>query len=372
MKVKVILLVLIFTIFLINGVLAESNVQNVTLEIHQLWDFSNEIDASVTETIYSNENWTYYDHICFDSNSEFINYFVYQNDFEIPEIRIYRPIIYESTTLKCINFPEIFITKNETLKREYTFLRVSTPHKYYSQYLDRNILTRDNRLFPYDKYYFSLKVQVVDINKKYSADIIFPASFEIDNITIICPVYKLLHEDQNIEIYRTGYYHYDINEIYTSKSNEENKFVVHIPLIEIPTKSQIDNEHSSIQSQNNSDLEIKFSYVRPYLFKMVFIVSILIMLGVTYYSYPLNQKEKTNKYLLTIVSIWAGQEGVSFLQGHRPLNLTLFDLTIVIIFIPFIPNLKYLLSRKKSFIFKMLVFLKNWIDNKIVKYKLQK
>ena len=105
---------------------------------------------------------------------------------------------------------------------------------------------------------------------------------------------------------------------------------------------------------------------------MVFFVSILIMLGVTYYSYPLNKKEKINKYLLTIVSIWAGQEGVSFLQGHRPLNLTLFDLTIVIIFIPFIQNLIYLLSRKKSFIFKMLVFLKNWIDNKIVKYKLQK
>ena len=96
MKVKIILLVLIFNIFLINGVLAESNVQNVTLEIHQLWDFSNEIDASVTETIYSNENWTYYDHICFDPNSEFINYFVYKDDFEIPEIRIYRPIIYES------------------------------------------------------------------------------------------------------------------------------------------------------------------------------------------------------------------------------------------------------------------------------------
>lgn len=370
MKVKVILLVLIFTIFLINGVLAESNVQNVTLEIHQLWDFSNEIDASVTETIYSNENWTYYDHICFDSNSEFINYFVYQNDFEIPEIRIYRPIIYESTTLKCINIPEIYIKKNETLKREYTFLRVSAPYKLYNPYLDRNFLTLDNRLFPFDKYYFLLKVKVVDINQKYSADIIFPASFEIDNITITSPIFKRLYEDQNIKTFRTGYYH--INEIYTSKSNEENKFVGHIPLIEIPTKSQIDNKLSSIQSQNNSFLEIKFSYGRPDLFKMVFIVSILIMLVVTYYSYPLNKKEKTNKYLLTIVSIWAGQEGVSFLQGHRPLNLTLFDLTIVIIFIPFILNLIYLLSRKKSFIFKMLVFLKNWIDNKIVKYKLQK
>ena len=370
MKVKIILLVLIFNIFLINGVLAESNVQNVTLEIHQLWDFSNEIDASVTETIYSNENWTYYDHICFDPNSEFINYFVYKDDFEIPEIRIYRPIIYESTTLECINVPEIFIKKNETIKREYTFLRVSAPCKLYHPYLDRNILTLDNRLFPFDKYYFSLKVKVEDINQKYSADIIFPASFEIDNITITSPISKRLHEDQNIIIFRTGYYHY--HEIYTSILNEENKFVGHIPLIEIPTKSQIDNEHYSVQSLNNSYLEIKFLYGRPDLFKMVFFVSILIMLGVTYYSYPLNKKEKINKYLLTIVSIWAGQEGVSFLQGHRPLNLTLFDLTIVIIFIPFIPNLIYLLSRKKSFIFKMLVFLKNWIDNKIVKYKLQK
>lgn len=317
MKFKIILFILLFTILSLNSVKAESNPQNITLRLHQVWDFSSEIDADVTDIISTNQDWIIPGNIGITQNSEVVDYFVYLNNSNsFPEITIFRP-----TNDTVVEAPDYLLTKNKTLIKKYTFLRASTSTKF--AYFDL-----DNFFFPFDEYNFLFVLPVKDYNQKYSADIIFPASFEIKNVSISSPFIGF-YKDERISFTVAGIL--NRKQILESKSIEEYKFRAYIPEINVLNRAQVDKKFGQAQDPNINFLLVKYTYGRPTFFMLIFFISIVFMFLVTYLSHPLSNKSKSEikQYSLTIGSIWAGQEGVSFLQGHRPLSITLYDFTIV-------------------------------------------
>ncbi len=117
-----------------------------------------------------------------------------------------------------------------------------------------------------------------------------------------------------------------------STNIEEYKYIAYVPLRDIPNSNTAQAKYfEHTQNPSKNGLTLEFIYGRPMLFIQIYFISIIFMFLITYLSYPLSNKGDIKQYFLTIGSIWAGQEGVSFLQGHRPLSLTLYDYTIVFI-----------------------------------------
>lgn len=316
MKIKMsLLIILILIVISLSNVKAESDIQNTTIQFHQIWDFSSEIDADVTDIISTNHDWIIPGNIGITQNSEVVNYFAYLNNSDsFPETTIFRP-----TIDNVVQAPDYLLTKNKTLIKKYTFLRASTSNKF--AYFDL-----DNFFFPFDEYNFMFVLPVKDYNQKYSADIIFPASFEIKNVDISSPFIGL-YKDEKISFTVAGIL--NRKQILESKSIEEYKFRAYIPEINVLNRAQVNEKLGKAQDPNINYLLVKYTYGRPTLFKLVFIISLVLMLLITYLMYSFKNKQEIIHYSLTIGSIWAGQEGVSFLQGHRPLSITLYDFTIV-------------------------------------------
>src|SRR5665811_853771 len=120
MKVKIILILILF--FLLNSAKGEQNPQNITIELHQVLEFSSETDATVIDTIRTNENWII--PIGSDTeNSTIVNYFIYIDDpNSLPIITLYRP-----TRENRIPPSDYNLSKNKTLIRKYTILHASSP-----------------------------------------------------------------------------------------------------------------------------------------------------------------------------------------------------------------------------------------------------
>ena len=342
MNIRIILLFLLFIVLSLNSVNAESNPQNITIRLHQVWEFSSETDASVTDIISTNEDWIIPATIGLIQDSEVLNYFIYyDNPNSLPENTIFRP-----TIDNIVQVPDDILIKNKTLFKKYTFLHASTPTKFAN--FDLN-----NFFFPFDEYNFLFVLPVKDYNQKYSADIIFPPSFEIKNVSMSSP-FVAFYKDENISFNVAGIL--NRKKILKSKSIEEYKFRAYIPEINVLNRAQVNDKFAEVQEPNINYLRVKYTYGRPTLFILVFVISLVLMLLITYLSYPLKNNQEIIKYSLTIGSIWVGQEGVSFLQGHRPLSITLYDYTIVFILIcviiiyrsPLLLNLKDFITSKKN------------------------
>lgn len=354
MKVKIILLFFLFLVFSLNSAKAESNAQNVTIQLHQILDFSSETDATVTDIIRTNEDWNISGNIGLATNIEVVDYFVYIDDSNNPPvIAIYRPTIGNSVQVQ-----NLLLEKNKTLIRKYTILGVSKPTQ--TNFTRFIYFERGRRFFPLDEYNFLLTLPVQDYNQNYSADIIFPSSFEIINGSVFISR-PCIEQRKKEDILLTVAGICQRDKIPESKSIEEYKYKTFIPLEEIPNSAQ-GKYFQHTQNPNKNYLEIKYSYGRPFLFKLIFFISLGFMFLVTYLSYPLS-KEKISNYLVTIGSIWAAQESVSLLQGHRPLELTLYDYTIVVILIPLFLHLTSLAPRFRVFIQKKIRYTKQKLKN---------
>lgn len=362
MKFKLILS-LLFVVFLLNPTQGETE-ENITVEIHQIWDFFNNKDASVTEIITSNGDINISGNIEFQDGSHIYDYFVYINDSNnLPETTIYRPTIKNR-----MEVPTLSLIKNKKMIRKYTFFGISQPEKI--NLTDSISFEIGAQWFPLDEYNFLLSLPVREYYQIYSANIIFPASFKIKNssVDIISPVIQQTEFKNGILMTFSGLYRQ--KKMPESYIIEEYKYKTYIPLKKIPNLYQINKYPRQNQTSNKNYLKINYTYERPFLFKLIFGISIILMGLVTYLSIPLNSVKKKKNYLLTMVSIWAGQEGVSFLQGHRPLEITLYDFTIVIILLPlfiyciiFIKKLYFASLRKTNYLIKFLNNLihKSWV-----------
>lgn len=399
MKNKIVLLVLLITISSHN-VYAKSDAHDITLEIHQNWYFLNENDSSVTETLSTNEDLDIPSDIGVDENIEVVNYFAYLDDpNSLPVNTSYRP----KKDGNLIHLPNFRLLKNRTLIRKFTFLQISKSVNF-------SYFNLTTFYFPFDKYNFSLVIPMMGYGQNYSADIIFPASFEIEETNIYYPFVEpiggfwfswddlgnqgnddvklrqflqlynidwvntasierindktirvwngiplsLIHslsltlndektnailiiddgrtdklnakrENGKLNIYPIKVFGagHKIPKISISKSIEEYKYTAYVSQMYIPDISQVNF------FPNKPNAETSFTYGRPDLFKNIFKISLIFMILVTIFLYPLKDKEKMKNYLLSIGGIWAAQEGVVFLQGHRPLELTLYDFTIL-------------------------------------------
>lgn len=177
--------------------------------------------------------------------------------------------------------------------------------------------------FPFDRYYFLFVLPMMNYSQDYSADIIFPASFEIMDINP-SPNYPCIVGQEEVEGIKFTLAGICENKILASKSIEEYKYTVYVLKMHLQNSSQ-----SKYFQLSKSYAIVNFIYGRPNLFNNIFFISLFFIFLVTCLSYPLKDKEKIKNYLLQIGSVWTAQEGVSFLQGHRPLELTLYDLTII-------------------------------------------
>lgn len=355
MKIKIILVIFLFLAFSLNGVKAESNAQNVTIQLHQIWDFSSETDATVTDIFRTNEDWTIPGGIGLIPNAEVMDYFEYLDDFNSSPISsIYRP-----TKENRVQVGNYNLSKNRTFISKFKILGFSQPTKFFIFYLDR-------AFFPFDEYNFLFGLPVQDYNQNYSADIIFPSSFEIIDSSVLISR-PCVEQWKKEEILLTMAGICQRKKLPESKSIEEYKYKAFIPLEEIPNSAQREYlQHT--QNPNKNYLLIKYSYGRPFLFKLIFFISIGFMFLVTYLSNPLKGKEKIKSYLLTMGSIWSVQEGISFLQGHRPLELTLYDYTILIILIPLFLHLKSLAPPFKVLIQNKIIYTKQKLKNVYEKF----
>jgi hypothetical protein len=95
------------------------------------------------------------------------------------------------------------------------------------------------------------------------------------------------------------------------------------------------NDSHNLELRNYNQT-VEFVYGRPQMYIILFFLSIMAMVIVIILSYPIDNKKKVLKACSYMGSIWIAQEGVIFLQGHRPLEFTLYDATISLISIPFI------------------------------------
>lgn len=435
MKVKIILLVLLIIVSS-NNVYAKSDAQDITLEFHQNWYFLNENDALVTETISTNEDLDIPSGIGLAQNIEVVDYSAYLDDpNSLPVNTSYRP----KKDGNGIHVPNFRLLKNRTFIRKFTFLQVSNPVNF-------SYFNLTTFYFPFDKYNFLLVIPMMDYSQNYSADIIFPASFEIEkNLTIYYPFVEFIggfsfswddignqgNDDEKLEeflqlyidwvktakidkidnktirvskginyislilndektkatlkiddgrtdeltaktengklniypfmVFRAGH-KIPKSGLLKSKSIEEYKYTAYVPEMYIP-----DNSQSKFFPQEPF-AKINFTYGRPDLFKLIFFISLGFMFLVTYLLNPLKDKEQIKSYLLTMGSIWSVQEGVSFLQGHRPLELTLYDYTILIILIPLFLHLKSLAPPFKVLIQNKIISTKQKLKNMYEKF----
>lgn len=337
MKYKLILL-LLFVVFLLNPTHGETE-ENITVEIHQKWNFFNNKDASVTEIITSNGDINISGNVGFQENSKVFDYFVYINGSNShPETIIYRP-----TVGKVIEVPNISLMENKKIIRKYTVLNISKPTTIdFTKFIH---IEKGLSWFPFDGYIFEYYYPVNNYNQSYIIDIIFPASFKIKD-SIIFSRQPIIDP---VQIEGDWYVFGDLSaweEMPESYIIEEYKYKAYVPLKNLPNSILINKYTWDTQDINHKFLRIKYTYERPYLFKLIFLISISLMLLVYNFSIPLNTNTKRKTFLLTITSIWVGQEGVSFLQGHRPLDILLYDLTIFIVFLIIFVN-EYISSTKK-------------------------
>lgn len=337
MKFKLIIL-LLCVVFLLNPTQGETE-ENITVEIHQIWDFFNNKDASVTEIITSNGDINISGNIGFQENSNIFDYFVYINDSNShPETIIYRP-----TVGKVIDVPNISLMENKKIIRKYTVLNISKPTTFeFTKFIH---IKKGLSWFPFDSYIFEYYFPVNSYNQSYSSDIIFPASFKIEDGYVKSR--QPIIETQKIGgEWITFTSEYRIEKIPESYIIEDYQYKAYVPLKNIPNTILIKKHNGNIKDITYKFLRMKYVYERPFLFKLIFGISISLMLLVYHFSIPLNTNTKRKTFLLTITSIWVGQEGVSFLQGHRPLDILFYDLTIFIVFLIIFVN-EYLSSTKK-------------------------